>query len=81
MLVHHTRCGMLTFSDDEFRAQIEADTGISPSWGVEAFTDLDADVRQSIARIEASPFLPAKGHVRGFVYDVDDGSLREVSAR
>jgi carbonic anhydrase len=78
ILIHHTDCGMLTFSDDEFREQIRADTGIKPPWAAEAFSDLDTDVRQSIARIQASPFIPVKSIVRGFVYDVHDGSLREV---
>jgi carbonic anhydrase len=78
MLIHHTDCGMLTFSDDGFREGIQSDTGIKPAWPAEAFDDLDADVRQSIARIEASPFIPKKDNVRGFVYDVATGSLREV---
>ncbi|HEU5363101.1 MAG TPA: carbonic anhydrase [Gaiellaceae bacterium] len=78
VLIHHSDCGMLTFADDEFRAQIQADTGIKPEWPAEAFDDLDADVRQSVARIKASPFIPNKGSVRGFVYDVHAGSLREV---
>ncbi len=79
LLIHHTDCGMLTFTDEQFRAQVQADTGIKPDWAAEAFTDLEADVRQSIARIHASPFLPEKGSVRGFVYDVESGELREVS--
>jgi carbonic anhydrase len=79
VLVHHTDCGMLTFTDDDFRAAIEQDTGIRPTWAAEAFPDLDADVRQSIARIKASPFVPRKDSVRGFVYDVHTGALREVS--
>ena len=78
ILVHHTDCGMLTFSDDGFREQIRVDTGIRPPWAAEAFDDLDGDVRQSIARIQASPFIPNKSSVRGFVYDVHDGTLREV---
>jgi carbonic anhydrase len=80
ILIHHTDCGMLTFSDDEFRRSIQDDTGIKPEWAAEAFPDLDEDVRQSIARINASPFIPRKESVRGFVYDVSDGSLREVAA-
>jgi carbonic anhydrase len=80
MLIHHTDCGMLTFSDDEFREQIRVETGIKPPWAAEAFSDLDADVLQSIARIQASPFIPVKDSVRGFVYDVHDGTLREVKA-
>jgi carbonic anhydrase len=79
VLIHHTDCGMLTFTDDEFRASIEKDTGIRPEWAAEAFTDLDGDVRQSIARIKASPFIPKKDSVRGFVYEVESGRLREVS--
>ena len=78
MLIHHTDCGMLTFSDEGFREGIQSDTGIKPAWPAEAFDDLDADVRQSIARIKASPFIPKKDTVRGFVYDVETGSLREV---
>ena len=78
MLIHHTDCGMLTFSDDGFREGIQSDTGIMPAWPAEAFDDVDADVRQSIARIKASPFIPKKENVRGFVYDVETGSLREV---
>jgi carbonic anhydrase len=79
ILIHHTGCGMLTFTDDEFKASIERDTGIKPTWAAEAFGDLDGDVRQSIARIKASPFIPNKDSVRGFVYEVETGKLREVS--
>ncbi len=79
VLIHHTGCGMLTFSDDEFRAAIERETGVKPSWAAEAFSDLDGDVRQSIARVTASPFIPHKDSVRGFVYEVESGRLREVS--
>lgn len=78
VLIHHTDCGMLTFTDDEFRQQIQADTGIKPTWAAEAFDDLDTDVRQSIARIMAEPSIPLKGSVRGFVYEVGNGTLREV---
>jgi carbonic anhydrase len=78
VLIHHTDCGMLTFKDDDFKASVEADTGIRPSWAAEAFPDLDDDVRQSIARVKASPFIPHK-NVRGFVYEVETGKLREVS--
>ena len=78
VLIHHTDCGMLTFTDDEFRRSVQDDTGVKPSWAAEAFPDLDEDVRQSIARIKASPFIPRK-NVRGFVYDVETGGLREVS--
>jgi carbonic anhydrase len=80
ILIHHTDCGMLTFSDDAFRADIQAETGIRPSWAAEAFGDLDADVRQSIARVKASPFVPHRDSVRGFVFDVATGKLNEVSA-
>ena len=79
VLIHHTDCGMLTFTDDQFKADLEQETGIKPAWAAEAFTDLDADVRQSIARIKASPFIPRTDAVRGFVYDVHTGTLREVS--
>src|ERR1700716_2580908 len=78
ILIHHTDCGMLTFKDDDVKAQIEADTGIRPPFALEAFGDLDGDVRQSIARIKASPFVPNKDHIRGFVYEVETGRLREV---
>jgi carbonic anhydrase len=77
VLIHHTDCGMLTFTDDEFKRSVQDDVGIKPEWAAEAFGDLDEDVRQSIARIEASPFIPHK-NVRGFVYDVHSGALREV---
>jgi carbonic anhydrase len=80
ILIHHTDCGMLTFSDDEFRTAIEQETGIKPEWAAEAFSDLEADVRQSIARIKASPFIPHTDSVRGFIYEVETGRLREVSA-
>jgi len=79
ILIHHTDCGMLTFTDDAFKADIEAETGIKPAWAVETFPDLDADVRQSVARIKASPFIPNKDSVRGFVYEVETGKLREVT--
>ncbi|HEX3922451.1 MAG TPA: carbonic anhydrase [Streptosporangiaceae bacterium] len=79
ILIHHTDCGMLTFTDDAFKAGIQEETGIKPPWAAEAFTDLDTDVRQSIARIKASPFVPHTGAVRGFVFDVATGKLNEVS--
>ncbi len=79
VLIHHTGCGMLTFTDDDFKRSIEEDTGIRPEWAAEAFPDLDADVRQSIARIKASPFIPRKDAIRGFVYEVETGRLREVA--
>jgi carbonic anhydrase len=80
ILVHHTDCGMLTFKDDEVKSKIESEVGIRPAFALEAFGDLEADVRQSIARIEASPFIPNKKSVRGFVYDVRTGRLSEVRA-
>jgi carbonic anhydrase len=79
MLIHHGDCGMLTFRDDDFRREVQTDTGIRPAWAAEAFDDLDDDVRQSIARIKASPFIPRKDKVRGFVYEVESGRLREVT--
>jgi carbonic anhydrase len=78
ILIHHTDCGMLTFSDDEFRRHIQDETGIKPEWPAEAFPDVEEDVRQSISRIKASPFIPRKESVRGFVYEVETGRLREV---
>jgi carbonic anhydrase len=78
VLIHHTDCGMLTFADDEVKAQIESETGIRPPFALEAFPEVEADVRQSIARINASPFIPRKDSVRGFVYDVRTGTLAEV---
>ena len=78
ILIHHTDCGMLTFTDDDFKASIQKDTGIKPEWAAEAFSDLDEDVHQSIARVTASPFIPHKDSVRGFVYDHATGRLREV---
>jgi carbonic anhydrase len=80
ILIHHTDCGMLTFTDDEFKRSVQDDIGIKPAWAAEAFPDLDEDVRQSIARIKASPFIPHKDSVRGFVYDVHTGALHEVDA-
>jgi carbonic anhydrase len=79
ILIHHTDCGMLTFTDDQFKRSIQDETGIKPEWAAEAFTDLDEDVRQSIARIKASPFIPHKDAVRGFVFDVATGKLGEVA--
>ena len=78
VLIHHTDCGMLTFSDDDVKRQIEQETGIRPPFALEAFTDLAEDVKQSIARIEASPFIPKKSNIRGFIYDVKTGRLDEV---
>jgi len=78
ILIHHTDCGMLTFTDDDFKRSIQDETGIKPAWSAEAFPDLDEDVRQSIARIKGSPFVPRKESVRGFVFDVATGELVEV---
>jgi len=78
VLIHHTGCGMLTFTDDGFKASIQAEVGIKPAWAAESFADLDEDVRQSVRRILDDPFIPAKGSVRGFVYEVETGRLREV---
>ncbi|MER0241596.1 carbonic anhydrase [Streptomyces sp. HSW2009] len=78
VLIHHTDCGMLTFKDDEFRQQIEEETGIRPAWAAEAFDDVERDVRQSVRRIKASPFVPHTDQVRGFVFDVATGRLNEV---
>jgi carbonic anhydrase len=78
VLIHHTDCGMLTFTDDEFKRGIQDETGLKPQWAPEAFNDLDEDVRQSIARIKASPFIPHTDQVRGFVFDVATGRLNEV---
>jgi carbonic anhydrase len=79
VLVHHTDCGMLTFTDDQVKADIESDTGLRPHFALEAFPDLETDIRQSIARIKASPFVPSKDSIRGFVYDVRTGALQEVT--
>jgi carbonic anhydrase len=78
ILLHHTDCGMQTFTDDEFRQSIQDETGIKPTWSAECFSDVDEDLRQSLARIQASPFIPKKDSVRGFVYEVETGRLREV---
>ncbi len=78
VLIHHTDCGMLTFTDDEFKASIQEETGIKPPWAPESFSDVDRDVRQSLARVQSSPFIPLKDKVRGFVYEVETGVLREV---
>ena len=79
MLIHHTDCGMMTFRDDAVKDEIEADTGIRPSFALESFRDLEQDVRQSISRIQASPFIPSKDQVRGFIYDCETGRFNEVS--
>ena len=79
ILIHHTDCGMQRFTDEQFKADLKAQTGVEPDWEPQAFTDLDADVRKSIGRILESPFIPRKHSVRGFVYDVETGRLREVT--
>jgi carbonic anhydrase len=79
ILIHHTDCGMLTFTDDDFKRSIQDETGIKPAWAAEAFGDLEQDVRQSVARIKASPFIPHTDAVRGFVFDVATGKLNEVT--
>ena len=79
VLIHHTDCGMLTFRDDDVKDAIQDDTGLRPSFAMEAFGNLEGDVRQSISRIKASPFVPAKDQIRGFVYDCATGRLNEVS--
>ena len=79
ILIHHTDCGMLTFSDDELKAQIHEEVGMKPHFSMESFSDLEEDVRQSMARIKASPFVPRKESVRGFIYGVETGRLREVT--
>jgi carbonic anhydrase len=78
ILIHHTDCGMLTFTDDAFKRAIQDETGIKPAWSPESFTDLGEDVQQSKARILASPFIPHKDAIRGFVFDVATGKLHEV---
>jgi carbonic anhydrase len=79
ILIHHTDCGMLTFADDAFKRSVQDETGIKPPWSPESFTNLEEDVRQSIARIQSSPFIPHTGAVRGFVFDVATGKLNEVT--
>jgi carbonic anhydrase len=79
MLIHHTDCGMMSFNDDEVRAQIEAETGHRPPFPLGAFPDLEADVRESIKLIQSSPYLPNRDTVRGFIYEVESGRLREVT--
>ena len=79
ILIHHTDCGMMKFRDDDLKAAIEADTGIRPAFALEAFADLEAEVRQSIRRIKACPFIPVRDQVRGFVYEVETGRLNEVA--
>jgi carbonic anhydrase len=78
ILIHHTDCGMLTFTDEQFRGRLEEETGVRPDWSSECFSDLEQDVRDSAERIKSSPFIPRKDAIRGFVYDVETGRLREV---
>jgi carbonic anhydrase len=78
LLIHHTDCGMQQFSDEQFRRELEEETGVAVPWDTEAFTDVDLDVRKSVARIAQSPFIPHRDDVRGFVYEVETGNLREV---
>jgi carbonic anhydrase len=80
MLIHHSDCGMQKISDDGFRAELQKETGVAPAFAIESFGDVEADVRQSILRVQRSPFLPHRDAVRGFVYDVDSHRLREVAA-
>ena len=80
ILIHHTDCGMVTFTDDAVKAQIKAETGIRPPFALEAFPDAEDDIRQSIARLRANPFIPRRDRIRGFVYDVATGKLNEVDA-
>jgi carbonic anhydrase len=80
LLIHHTDCGMLTFTDEELKQQIQQEVGIRPPFALEAFPNLEEDVRQSLARLKATPFIPHKDTVRGFIYDVKTGHLNEVSA-
>jgi carbonic anhydrase len=80
VLIHHTDCGMLTFSDEELADRLEQETGERPEWSAHAFSDLEGDVRSSVEKIRSSPFIPRKDSVRGFIYDVENGRLREVAA-
>jgi carbonic anhydrase len=79
VLIHHTECGMLTFTDEEFRRRLQEDTGVEPPWSAECFSDLEDDVRESIRRIRESPFISSKDSIRGFVYDIRTGRLSEVT--
>jgi carbonic anhydrase len=79
ILIHHTDCGMLGFSDDELADRLERESGERPSWRAQAFTDLEQDLRESIEKLRSNPFLPNKGSIRGFVYDVETGRLAEVA--
>jgi carbonic anhydrase len=79
LIVHHTRCGMMTFTDDDFARQLKDETGESPTWRAHTFTDLEQDVRDGVRRVQESPFIPRRDNVRGFVYEVESGRVREVS--
>jgi carbonic anhydrase len=81
MVIHHTDCGMEKITDDGFRATLQADTGVAPAFAIETFTDVEADVRQSVERLRHSRFLPHRERIRGFVYDVDSHSLSEVDCQ
>ncbi len=78
ILIHHTGCGMLSFTDDEFAEKLEGETGERPDWNAHAFSDLEQDVRDGIARIKASPFIPHTDAIRGFIYEIETGNLREI---
>ena len=80
ILIHHTDCGMQKVTEDEFKLELQRETGVKPDWALENFVDIEADVRQSIARVRANPFVPHTDVVRGFVFDVDSGELREIPA-
>jgi carbonic anhydrase len=80
VVIHHTDCGMLTFDDDEFADRLESETGQRPGWTAQAFSDLEQDVRETVSRIQESPFVPRTDSVRGFVYEVESGRLREVTS-
>ena len=79
MLIHHTDCGMTTFTDEDLKDEIQRETGTRPPFAMKAFSDLEANLRQSIEQVEASPFIPHRDRVRGFVYEVESGRLREVT--
>jgi carbonic anhydrase len=79
VVIQHTQCGMLTFTDEEFRERMKEDAGEAPEWPIHTLSDLDGGVRESVTRLRESPFIPRKGSIRGFVYDVETGKLREVS--
>ena len=80
ILIHHTNCGLQTINEDGFKSEIEKECGIKPWWAIETFADPYTDVRQSMARLHASPFIVEKDNIRGFVYEVETGQLHEVTA-